>query len=235
MDETVGRDRVCERRLEVAIDISHPEQEGRRAARLERLLEGSLDDLVELGVVAVEHLAVANDRLHFRRRELPSHAARLAKRNNAVALSLGRADGGYLFVELCRERIRVAIVTLQASEDLFQVAPYWRADRRDSFRTRGRYDGHRQCNRDRRKKSSSHFLSIDEIERRWLHDVARSLVGAAQSDFAWFRAVGGHHDIFALHLLDHPRRPVVTDSEPSLDHRDRRLIRFHNDPHRLIV
>src|SRR6266851_8612052 len=141
MDETVGCDRVWERRFEVAVDISHPEQEGRRAARPERLLERSLDDLVELGVVAVEHLAVAHDRLHFGRRELPSHAARLAKRNDAGALPFGRADGAYLFIEFRRERFRVAIMALQAGEDLLQIALHGRADRRNSFTTRRCYDG----------------------------------------------------------------------------------------------
>src|SRR5437899_3219216 len=103
MDETIGSYRIRKRRFEIAVDISHPEQEGSCAARLERLLERSLHDLVELGVIAVEHLAVADYCLDFGRRELPSHPPRLAKRNDAGALSPGRTDGGYLLVELCRE------------------------------------------------------------------------------------------------------------------------------------
>src|ERR1700682_2363157 len=158
MNKTIGRDRVRKCRFEVAVDISHPEQEGRRAARLDRLLERSLHDLVELGVVAVEHLAVADYCLHFGRRELPSHPPRLAKRNDARAFPLGRADGVYLLIEFCRKRIGIAIVALQTVEYLLQGAPNRPADRRNGFTTRGTYYGHYQCDRNAQKNSASHLF-----------------------------------------------------------------------------
>ena len=44
-----------------------------------------------------------------------------------------------------------------------------------------------------------------------------------QPDFARLGAIGGHHDSFAFHLLDHPRRAIVADAEPPLTISDREI------------
>src|SRR2546428_4732615 len=75
-------------------------------------------------------------------------------------------------------------------------------------------------------------------ERR-LRSIARkqryALTRTAHPDLSWTGAIGWHHHPIALHLLDHPRGPVVADSQPPLDHRDRRLPGLDHDSHCLVV
>src|SRR5215469_7775281 len=68
---------------------------------------------------------------------------------------------------------------------------------------------------------------------RALH--ALSLVGATQPYLTRPRAVRRHDDTLAFHLLHHPRRTIVTDSQAPLDHGDRSLVGFHHDANRVIV
>src|ERR1700735_1020070 len=79
IDEAGRRRGMRECRLEVAINIADSEQERCRAARFQRLLQRSLDHLVEIRIVAVERLAIADDRLFLGVVEFPAHASRLAK------------------------------------------------------------------------------------------------------------------------------------------------------------
>src|SRR5260370_41971507 len=61
------------------------------------------------------------------------------------------------------------------------------------------------------------------------------LARVPRSDLARPCAIGRHPDPLPFHLLNHPGRAVVPDSESSLNHRDRGLPGFEHDPHRLVV
>src|SRR5215472_4319123 len=64
---------------------------------------------------------------------------------------------------------------------------------------------------------------------------ASTLACASQAHLPRASAVGRHYDPFPFHLLNHPGRAVVADSEPPLNHRDRGLSSFEHDLQRLIV
>src|SRR5271156_4890154 len=78
-----------------------------------------------------------------------------------------------------------------------------------------------------------------QVPKESISTFSRELRGASsravQADFARLGAVCRHDDSFTFHLLDHPRRAIVADSKPPLDHRDRRLVGLHHDSHRLII
>src|SRR5246127_2454680 len=81
------------------------------------------------------------------------------------------------------------------------------------------------------------YKETNFIRRRTLNARASraSLVGAAKAYLTRPRAVRRHDDTLAFHLLHHPRRTIVTDSQAPLDHGDRSLVGFHHDADRVIV
>ena len=91
--QAVARRRRRSARIEVALHISDSEQKRREARRSERLLQWRLDHLIEVGLIAVELLAVADDEFLVFAAELPSHATGLAIIDGALALALRAASG----------------------------------------------------------------------------------------------------------------------------------------------
>src|SRR5215470_2441452 len=47
--------------------------------------------------------------------------------------------------------------------------------------------------------------------------------------------MGSHNDPFPLHLLNYSRRPVIPDSQPTLNHRDRGLAGLQYNPQRFVI
>src|SRR5271166_2058705 len=107
--------------IEVMLHISDSQKKRRRARRPECLLQWSLDHLVEVGLIIVKLLAIADDEFLIVAAELPSHTARLAIVDDALALALGAARRCDLLLELRREGGGLLIMLLQTIEERLEL------------------------------------------------------------------------------------------------------------------
>ncbi len=68
-----------------------------------------------------------------------------------------------------------------------------------------------------------------------MRPIARLRFNLSRINFPRLCAIGGANDAISFHLLNHPSRTVVAYPQSALNHRDRRLLRFRDDGHGLII
>src|SRR5581483_10629589 len=112
---------ALEGRVELLVEVAEAAEKGDRRRGLEGLAERGLDDLLLVGLVDPERLAVADDRLAIGRIVVPAHPARLLEGDPPVRLDRARERRRLdRLVKLGAKRPRGLVARLQAPERLVE-------------------------------------------------------------------------------------------------------------------